>query len=164
MPLSGIAAVALQVVAYPMTGSFDYRPSPERAAEIIGSNSSGIALAARKPAIGLTTLAGFAAPLIAEDDTTHVVAAIDARHHHGGEQGNDEQYHRGELAERELHALVEHGAFCDAHTDRVRDPERHQQKQGGEQDEGYDVVNRNAYLAESERVFVEYLLDVRQPT
>ena len=46
MPLSGIAAVALQVVAYPMTGSFDYRPSPERAAEIIGSNSSGIALAA----------------------------------------------------------------------------------------------------------------------
>ena len=46
MPLSGIAAVALQAVAYPMTGSFDYRPSPERAAEIIGSNSSGIALAA----------------------------------------------------------------------------------------------------------------------
>jgi tRNA threonylcarbamoyl adenosine modification protein YeaZ len=41
----------------------------------------GIALAAGKPAIGLSTLAGFAAPLIAEDDSTHVVAAIDARHH-----------------------------------------------------------------------------------
>ena len=40
----------------------------------------GIALAAGKPAIGLSTLAAFAAPLIAEDDTTHVVAAIDARH------------------------------------------------------------------------------------
>src|SRR5215468_9780869 len=44
--------------------------------------SRGIALAAGKPAIGLSTLAGFAAPLIAEDDSTHVVAAIDARHGH----------------------------------------------------------------------------------
>src|SRR5262249_20664125 len=40
----------------------------------------GIALAAGKPAIGLTTLAAFAAPHIAEDDTLPVVAAIDARH------------------------------------------------------------------------------------
>ena len=40
----------------------------------------GIALAAGRAAIGLSTLAGFAAPLIAEDDTSHVVAAIDARH------------------------------------------------------------------------------------
>jgi tRNA threonylcarbamoyl adenosine modification protein YeaZ len=46
------------------------------------SASRGIALAAGKPAIGLSTLAGFAAPLIAEDDSTHVVAAIDARHEH----------------------------------------------------------------------------------
>src|SRR3982074_866049 len=44
------------------------------------SASRRIALAAGKPAIGLSTLAGFAAPLIAEDDSTHVVAAIDARH------------------------------------------------------------------------------------
>src|SRR5947208_1647313 len=44
------------------------------------SASRGIALAAGKPAIGLSTLAGFAAPLIAEDDASHVVAAIDARH------------------------------------------------------------------------------------
>jgi tRNA threonylcarbamoyl adenosine modification protein YeaZ len=46
------------------------------------SAARGIALAAAKPAIGLTTLAGLAAPHIAEDDTTLVVAAIDARHDH----------------------------------------------------------------------------------
>src|SRR5690349_23242771 len=40
----------------------------------------GIALAAGKPAIGLSTLAAFAAPLIAADDTLPVVVAIDARH------------------------------------------------------------------------------------
>jgi tRNA threonylcarbamoyladenosine biosynthesis protein TsaB len=44
------------------------------------SAARGIALAAGKPAVGLSTLAGFAAPLIAEDDGSHVVAAIDARH------------------------------------------------------------------------------------
>ncbi|HZP70222.1 MAG TPA: tRNA (adenosine(37)-N6)-threonylcarbamoyltransferase complex dimerization subunit type 1 TsaB [Pseudolabrys sp.] len=42
----------------------------------------GIALAAGKPAIGLTTLATFAAPFIAADDTLPVVVAIDARHDH----------------------------------------------------------------------------------
>jgi tRNA threonylcarbamoyl adenosine modification protein YeaZ len=44
------------------------------------SATRGIALAAGKPAIGLSTLAAFGAPLIAEDDSTNVVAAIDARH------------------------------------------------------------------------------------
>ena len=42
----------------------------------------GFALSTGKPAIGLTTLAAFAAPLIADDDTLPVVAAIDARHEH----------------------------------------------------------------------------------
>jgi tRNA threonylcarbamoyl adenosine modification protein YeaZ len=42
----------------------------------------GIALASGKPAIGLTTLAAYAAPLIAADDTVPVVTAIDARHDH----------------------------------------------------------------------------------
>jgi tRNA threonylcarbamoyladenosine biosynthesis protein TsaB len=46
------------------------------------SATRGIALAAGKPAIGLSTLAGFAAPLIAEDDSTNVVAVVDARHDH----------------------------------------------------------------------------------
>lgn len=46
------------------------------------SAARGIALAAGKSVIGLSTLAGFAAPLIADDDSTQVVAAIDARHDH----------------------------------------------------------------------------------
>jgi tRNA threonylcarbamoyladenosine biosynthesis protein TsaB len=40
----------------------------------------GIALAAGKPAVGLSTLAGLAAPHIARNETTPVAAAIDARH------------------------------------------------------------------------------------
>ena len=42
----------------------------------------GIALAAGRPAVGLSTLAAYAAPLIAADDTVPVVAVIDARHDH----------------------------------------------------------------------------------
>src|SRR5579864_2776497 len=42
----------------------------------------GIALASGKPAVGLSTLAAYAAPLIAADDTLPVVVAIDARHDH----------------------------------------------------------------------------------
>src|SRR5476651_1528455 len=42
----------------------------------------GIALATGKPAVGLTTLAAYAAPFIAADDTQPVVVAIDARHGH----------------------------------------------------------------------------------
>src|SRR5262245_10703152 len=42
----------------------------------------GIALATGKPAVGLSTLASFAAPLISEDDSRQVIAAIDARHGH----------------------------------------------------------------------------------
>jgi tRNA threonylcarbamoyl adenosine modification protein YeaZ len=44
------------------------------------SAARGIALAAGKPAIGLSTLSGFAAPHIATDDTQPVIAVIDARH------------------------------------------------------------------------------------
>jgi tRNA threonylcarbamoyl adenosine modification protein YeaZ len=46
------------------------------------SAARGIALAAGKPAVGLSTLAAYAAPLIAADDTLPVVVAIDARHDH----------------------------------------------------------------------------------
>jgi tRNA threonylcarbamoyl adenosine modification protein YeaZ len=42
----------------------------------------GIALAAGKPAVGLTTLAAVAAPLIAANDAIPVVSAVDARHDH----------------------------------------------------------------------------------
>src|SRR4051812_20665710 len=41
------------------------------------SAARGIALAANKPAIGLTTLAAYAAPYIAHDDKTAVAVAID---------------------------------------------------------------------------------------
>jgi tRNA threonylcarbamoyladenosine biosynthesis protein TsaB len=46
------------------------------------SAARGIALAAGKPAFGLTTLAAFAAPLIAQDSRTALIVAIDARHEH----------------------------------------------------------------------------------
>ncbi len=42
----------------------------------------GIALAAGKPAVGLSTLSVLAAPHMATDDSYPVVAAIDARHSH----------------------------------------------------------------------------------
>src|SRR3954463_10892847 len=42
----------------------------------------GIGLAATKPVIGLTTLAAYAAPHIAQDDKTAIAVAIDARHQH----------------------------------------------------------------------------------
>ena len=42
----------------------------------------GIALAADKPAVGLSTLSAYAAPHIASDERFPVVAAIDARHNH----------------------------------------------------------------------------------
>jgi tRNA threonylcarbamoyladenosine biosynthesis protein TsaB len=46
------------------------------------SAARGIALAAGKPAVGVSTLSAFAAPYLAEDKTLPVVAAIDARHEH----------------------------------------------------------------------------------
>jgi tRNA threonylcarbamoyl adenosine modification protein YeaZ len=44
------------------------------------SAARGLALASRKPAVGLSTLAAFAAPHIAADASLPVIAAIDARH------------------------------------------------------------------------------------
>jgi tRNA threonylcarbamoyladenosine biosynthesis protein TsaB len=46
------------------------------------SAARGIALAADKPSVGVSTLTALAAPLLADDETTPVVAAIDARHDH----------------------------------------------------------------------------------
>lgn len=42
----------------------------------------GIALAAAKPAVGVSTLSAYAAPHLADDDTSPIIAAIDARHDH----------------------------------------------------------------------------------
>jgi tRNA threonylcarbamoyl adenosine modification protein YeaZ len=46
------------------------------------SAARGIALAASKPMLGLSTLAAFAAPYIAADDSVPIAVAIDARHDH----------------------------------------------------------------------------------
>ena len=46
------------------------------------SAARGIALAANKPAVGVSTLLAYAAPHLGDDETTPVVAAIDARHDH----------------------------------------------------------------------------------
>ena len=42
----------------------------------------GLGLAANKPVVGLSTMAAYAAPFIAADDTLPVVAVVDARHEH----------------------------------------------------------------------------------
>jgi tRNA threonylcarbamoyladenosine biosynthesis protein TsaB len=44
------------------------------------SAARGLALAAGKPAVGLTTLSAYAAPLVSESGEAPVISAIDARH------------------------------------------------------------------------------------
>ena len=44
------------------------------------SAARGIALAANKPVVGVTTLAAYAAPVVSRNDENPVVSAIDARH------------------------------------------------------------------------------------
>ncbi|WP_315735569.1 MULTISPECIES: tRNA (adenosine(37)-N6)-threonylcarbamoyltransferase complex dimerization subunit type 1 TsaB [unclassified Bradyrhizobium] len=46
------------------------------------SAARGIALAAHKPVVGVTTLSAYAAPIVSEDRTNPVISAIDARHDH----------------------------------------------------------------------------------
>ncbi len=46
------------------------------------SAARGIALAADKPAFGVSTLSAYAAPHLADDKAVPVIAAIDARHEH----------------------------------------------------------------------------------
>ncbi|MGJ5204154.1 tRNA (adenosine(37)-N6)-threonylcarbamoyltransferase complex dimerization subunit type 1 TsaB [Bradyrhizobium sp. HKCCYLR20261] len=46
------------------------------------SAARGIALAAHKPVVGVTTLSAYAAPVVTEDGVSPVISAIDARHDH----------------------------------------------------------------------------------
>src|SRR5271169_6315274 len=46
------------------------------------SAARGIALAADKPVVGLTTLSAYAAPVVGEDEEHPIISAIDARHDH----------------------------------------------------------------------------------
>jgi tRNA threonylcarbamoyladenosine biosynthesis protein TsaB len=46
------------------------------------SAARGIALAANKPVVGVTTLAAYAAPVVSESGEAPIISAIDARHDH----------------------------------------------------------------------------------
>ena len=46
------------------------------------SAARGIALAAHKPVVGVTTLTAFAAPVVSENGKHPIISAIDARHDH----------------------------------------------------------------------------------
>jgi tRNA threonylcarbamoyladenosine biosynthesis protein TsaB len=46
------------------------------------SAARGLALAAGKPVVGLTTLTAYAAPIVADDSAHPIISAIDARHDH----------------------------------------------------------------------------------
>src|SRR3569832_2030440 len=46
------------------------------------SAARGLALAAKRPAVGLTTLSAYAAPIVGRSGSAPVISAIDARHDH----------------------------------------------------------------------------------
>jgi tRNA threonylcarbamoyladenosine biosynthesis protein TsaB len=77
MKASGVAFKALdRIAATAGPGSFT-------GLRVGLSAARGIALAAGKPVVGVTTLTAFAAPLVSENDEQHpIIAAIDARHDH----------------------------------------------------------------------------------
>jgi tRNA threonylcarbamoyl adenosine modification protein YeaZ len=88
--LRGHAEALLPLVSRVMTEAGMEFSALDRVAVTVGPGSftglrvgvsaaRGIAVAAGKPAVGLTTLAALAAPYIAVDDVTPLVAAIDAR-------------------------------------------------------------------------------------
>ena len=73
---SGIAFVALDRIAV-TTG-----PGSFTGLRVGLSAARGIALAADKPVVGLTTLTAYAAPLVSENCEHPIISAIDARHDH----------------------------------------------------------------------------------
>src|SRR6202043_2611671 len=76
MKASGIAFPALDRIAVTAgPGSFT-------GLRVGLSAARGIALAAGKPVVGLTTLSAYAAPIVSEAGEQPVISAIDARHDH----------------------------------------------------------------------------------
>src|SRR6202158_5217520 len=71
---SGIAFAALDRIAV-TTG-----PGSFTGLRVGLSAARGIALAANKPVVGLTTLTAYAAPVVSESGEHPVISAIDARH------------------------------------------------------------------------------------
>ena len=76
MKASGIAFTALDRIAV-TTG-----PGSFTGLRVGLSAARGIALAAEKPVVGLTTLTAFAAPVVAENGEHPIISVIDARHEH----------------------------------------------------------------------------------
>jgi tRNA threonylcarbamoyladenosine biosynthesis protein TsaB len=76
MKASGIVFAALDRIAA-TTG-----PGSFTGLRVGLSAARGIALAAGKPVVGVTTLTAYAAPIVSEDRGHPVISAIDARHDH----------------------------------------------------------------------------------
>jgi tRNA threonylcarbamoyladenosine biosynthesis protein TsaB len=76
MKASGVAFTALDRIAV-TTG-----PGSFTGLRVGLSAARGIALAANKPVVGLTTLTAYAAPVVGQNAEHPVVSAIDARHDH----------------------------------------------------------------------------------
>ena len=76
MKASGIAFASLDRIAV-TTG-----PGSFTGLRVGLSAARGIALAAGKPVVGLTTLTAYAAPIVAHNSEQPVISAIDARHDH----------------------------------------------------------------------------------
>jgi tRNA threonylcarbamoyladenosine biosynthesis protein TsaB len=89
--MRGHAEAIMPVIARVMDAAGVDFPTLDRIAVTVGPGSftglrvgisaaRGLALAAGKPVVGLTTLSAFAAPHVAADSQASVVAVIDARH------------------------------------------------------------------------------------
>src|SRR5436309_3675421 len=76
MKASGVAFTALDRIAA-TTG-----PGSFTGLRVGLSAARGIALAAGKPVVGVTTLTAFAAPIVSETSAHPVISAVDARHDH----------------------------------------------------------------------------------
>jgi len=76
MKASGIAFTSLDRIAV-TTG-----PGSFTGLRVGLSAARGIALAAEKPVVGLTTLTAYAAPFVGDDSAHPVLSAVDARHDH----------------------------------------------------------------------------------
>ncbi len=76
MKASGVAFASLDRIAV-TTG-----PGSFTGLRVGLSAARGIALAAGKPVVGLTTLTAYAAPIVTENGAHPIISAIDARHDH----------------------------------------------------------------------------------
>jgi tRNA threonylcarbamoyladenosine biosynthesis protein TsaB len=76
MKASGVAFMSLDRIAV-TTG-----PGGFTGLRVGLSAARGIALAAAKPVVGLTTLTAYAAPFVGENSAHPIISAIDARHDH----------------------------------------------------------------------------------